>query len=122
MIGAHTTLLREVVFLSAVVVICTLLNISQLDIQVIIDLNGAVLSFCFIYLIPILLQVKCMYFAKGKRKVPEEDDHQPHQELVEEKPDLGAYNKEIIENQAYEIEMQANQKSSGDEATPKQGS
>ena len=64
------------VVVSIVVVICTLLNISKLDIQVIIDLNGAVLSFCFIYLIPTLLHIKCMYFSKGKRKVPQEEMQQ----------------------------------------------
>ena len=76
LVGVSTNLVKEIAFVSAVVAICTLLNISQLDIQVIIDLNGAVLSFCFIYLIPTILHIKCMYFSKGKRKVPQEEMQQ----------------------------------------------
>ena len=32
----------------------------------IIDINGAVLGFIFIYLIPCVIHIKCMYFSRGK--------------------------------------------------------
>jgi hypothetical protein len=32
----------------------------------IIDINGAVLGFIFIYLIPCCIHIKCMYFSPGK--------------------------------------------------------
>ena len=51
--------------------ICFLIGLFQVNIGDIIDINGAVIGFIFIYFIPALLHIKCLYFSKGKRPVPE---------------------------------------------------
>ncbi len=52
-----------------VIGICLLFSILKVNIDVIIDINGAVLGFCFIYLLPSILHIKCSYFPKGKREL-----------------------------------------------------
>lgn len=49
--------------------ICLVFTIFQINIDIIIDINGAVLGFCFIYLLPSLLHIKCTYFPKGKKQM-----------------------------------------------------
>lgn len=52
------------------VVVCFIVGYFEVDINDIIDINGAVIGFFFIYLIPAVLHVKCLYFSKGKKKIP----------------------------------------------------
>ena len=59
---------------------CFLIGLFEVDINDIIDINGSVVGFFFIYLIPAVLHIKCLYFSKGKRYLPEP-------ELVSEKDD-----------------------------------
>jgi len=49
-------------------------TIFQISIDIIIDINGAVLGFCFIYLLPSILHIKCTYFPKGKRLLAVKQD------------------------------------------------
>jgi hypothetical protein len=49
--------------------ICLTFSVFQINIDIIININGAILGFCFIYLLPSLLHIKCAYFPKGKRKL-----------------------------------------------------
>ena len=51
--------------------ICFLIGIFKISISDIIDINGAVIGFFFIYLIPVILHIKCLYFSKGKKPLPE---------------------------------------------------
>ena len=60
----------EVVYITLVVALSFVVGILQVDISDIIDINGAVIGFFFIYLIPVVLHIKCLYFAKGKIPVP----------------------------------------------------
>lgn len=50
-----------------VVGICFVVGIFKVNIDDIIDINGAVIGFLFIYLIPAVLHIKCLYFSKGKK-------------------------------------------------------
>ena len=59
-----------------IVVICFFfISVVQVKIDTIIDINGAVLGFCFIYLIPVLIHVRCVYFPKGKKLLQPPEDH-----------------------------------------------
>lgn len=49
------------------VVLMVVLGTLQINIDIIININGAVLGFCFVYLIPMLLHIKCVYFPRNKR-------------------------------------------------------
>ncbi len=53
--------------MSVTIAICLFIGIFNVNIDIIIDINGAVLGFCFVYFLPSLLHIKCLYFAKGKR-------------------------------------------------------
>lgn len=51
--------------------ICFLVGFFRIDIDDIININGAVIGFFFIYLIPAVLHIKCLYFSKGKQPLLE---------------------------------------------------
>ena len=55
----------------------------QVDVDDIIDFNGAVIGFFFIYFIPASLHIKCLYFSKGKRPLPAETIEQLERESLE---------------------------------------
>lgn len=57
----------EIIYIAAAIGISFLLTIFNLNIDVIIDINGAVMGFCFVYFLPSILHIKCLYFPKGKR-------------------------------------------------------
>lgn len=59
------------VYIFGMVGICLVFSIFRIKINIIIDINGSVLGFCFIYLLPTLLHIKCLYFSKGKRHISE---------------------------------------------------
>jgi len=67
----------EVVYIAIMVGICFLIGLFQVNIGDLVDINGAVII--FIYFIPALLHIKCLYFSKGKRPLPEitEEDYRP---------------------------------------------
>ncbi len=60
----------EIVYFLLMIGICFVIGYFRVDIDYIIDLNGGVLGFFFIYFIPAALHVKCLYFSKGKRPIP----------------------------------------------------
>jgi hypothetical protein len=62
--------IAELVYIIATLAVCIFIGLFNVNIDIIIDLNGAVLGFCFVYFLPSLLHLKCMYFSKGKRKMP----------------------------------------------------
>ena len=59
--------IAEVICITGVTAICLIISVFEISIDIIIEINGAVLGFCFIYLLPSLLHIKCAYFSKGKR-------------------------------------------------------
>lgn len=59
--------LPELLYIVILVVLCLVLAIERVNIDVIIDINGAVLGFCFVYFLPSCLHIKCVYFSRGKR-------------------------------------------------------
>ena len=61
---------------------------AKVNINDIIDINGSVIGFFFIYFLPALLHFKCMYFPKGKRPIP------PKLETTEEEEDTEDGNKQ----------------------------
>jgi len=50
--------------------VCLTIGLLQVSITDIIDINGAVIGFFFIYFLPAGLHIKCLYFSKGKLPVP----------------------------------------------------
>lgn len=62
--------LPELIYTVSSIGLCLIIGILGVNIDVIIDINGAVLGFCFVYFLPSLLHIKCLYFSKGKRKMP----------------------------------------------------
>ena len=63
----------ELIYIIVIVVICFIISVFEVNIDIIIDINGAILGFCFIYLLPSLLHIKCTYFPKGKRMMVKPD-------------------------------------------------
>lgn len=57
----------EIIYITLAVVLSLIIGILNVNIDIIIELNGAVLGFCFIYFLPSILHIKCLYFPKGKR-------------------------------------------------------
>jgi len=62
--------LAEVVYFVLMIAICFVVGFFEVNINDIIDINGAVIGFFFIYLIPAVLHIKCLYFSKGKKRIP----------------------------------------------------
>lgn len=64
--------LSEVIYFGLVVAVCFVVAIFRININDIIDINGAVIGFFFIYLMPAALHIKCLYFSRGKKSMPED--------------------------------------------------
>ena len=58
------------IYFAVAVGICLLIGLLKISITDIININGAVIGFFFIYFLPAVLHIKCMYFSKGKRPIP----------------------------------------------------
>ena len=58
--------------------------LMRTSLRELIDLNGAVLGFFFIYFFPVIIHFKCCFFKKEKllEKKPEEDKN--YVEMIEE--------------------------------------
>lgn len=68
---------------------CLSIRILNVPLKDIIDFNGAVVGFFFIYFIPAALHVKCMYYSKGKIPIqhgqkPQGQDAGKYEEMIEE--------------------------------------
>lgn len=61
----------EIIYISLVIGACFLIGFFEVNIGSIIDINGSVIGFLFIYFIPAFLHIKCLYFSKGKRPLPQ---------------------------------------------------
>ena len=78
---------HEIIYVSIVIGASFVIRVVGVPLKDIIDFNGAVVGFFFIYFIPAALHVKCMYFSKDK--VPVQANPHPQ-------PDIGKY-EEMIE-------------------------
>ena len=63
--------LAELIYVVLVVGVCLAAGMADVDVSDLIDINGAVVGFFFIYLIPAVLHIKCLYFSRGKRPLPQ---------------------------------------------------
>lgn len=50
--------------------VCFIIGYFKINVNDIISINGAVIGFFFIYFLPAILHLKCVYFSKGKRPIP----------------------------------------------------
>ena len=57
----------EVIYFILAVGGALVIGLLGYSIDKLIDINGAVIGFFFIYFFPTVLHIKCMYFSKGKR-------------------------------------------------------
>jgi hypothetical protein len=67
----------EVIYIILAIGACLLIQLLNVSISDIIDINGAVIGFFFIYFLPAFLHIKCLYFSKGKQPLlplPAEED------------------------------------------------
>ena len=55
--------IKDIICVFVIITVCLLIKLTNVSITVIIELNGAIVSFFFIYLIPIGLHIKCIYFT-----------------------------------------------------------
>ena len=77
---------KEVVYVAATILISLIIRLTEVRAEVLIELNGSIVSFFFIYVIPIGLHLKCVYFS-----TPEEREHrlsEKEKALVEEKGEI----------------------------------
>jgi sodium-coupled neutral amino acid transporter 9 len=65
---------KEVVYVAATIFISLVIRLTEIKASIIIELNGSIVSFFFLYLIPIGLHLKCVYFSNnGNTKGTEEE-------------------------------------------------
>lgn len=57
----------EIVFVVVVIGLGLGLYFANVTLQSVIEINGAVIGFFFIYFFPALMQFKCLYFTKPKK-------------------------------------------------------
>ena len=57
----------EIIFTIAVVGLCSGIYAAQVGIDVLIEINGAIIGFFFIYLLPALMHGKCLYLPERFR-------------------------------------------------------
>ena len=56
----------EVGYAAVFVAVCLLIRLLKVKIDTIVDINGSVIGFFFIYFLPTILHIRCQYFAKNK--------------------------------------------------------
>lgn len=61
----------EIVFTTGVVGLCAGIYFAGVSIGVLIEINGAIIGFFFIYLLPALMHGKCLYLPERFRKKDE---------------------------------------------------
>lgn len=54
---------KDWIYIGVVVLICFGVKISGMSLETILALNGTIFGFFFIYLLPISLHVKCVFFS-----------------------------------------------------------
>ena len=62
-------------YVGVTILVCLVIKLTSLSAEVLIELNGSIISFIFVYIIPIGLHVKCVYLTK---------DHERHHKWEDE--------------------------------------
>ena len=63
--GKGRIFLTELAYYCSFFALQLVISLSKVRLGTIIQINGAVLAFCFIYLLPVLMHVRCLYFSEG---------------------------------------------------------
>lgn len=53
----------ELVYVGIMIGICCTVYLTNLTIQNLITINGGIIGFFFIYLLPAMMHLKCLYFS-----------------------------------------------------------
>jgi hypothetical protein len=69
-----------VVYVAATIFISLIIRLTKIKAEILIEINGSIVSFFFIYVIPIGLHLKCVYFSSA-----EEREHRLSIEEMKEK-------------------------------------
>lgn len=77
--------------MAATIFISLIIRLTKIKAEILIEINGSIVSFFFIYVIPIGLHLKCVYFSSA-----EEREHRLSIEEMEEK---------AVEEKRKELEM-----------------
>lgn len=59
---------KEVIYAGIVILICLIVKLTSISAETLIELNGSVISFIFIVIIPVGIHVKCVYFTPRNKK------------------------------------------------------
>lgn len=55
----------ELIFVMVLICITVGIYFGNVGIQILIEINGAIIGFFFIYLLPAVMHFKCLYFPKS---------------------------------------------------------
>lgn len=62
---AHRISLSEILYISLIVIGSYLVYVSGIHLEVMISINGAVVGFSYVVVIPIWLHLKCVFFDRS---------------------------------------------------------
>ena len=54
--------------MAATIFISLIIRLTQIKAEILIEINGSIVSFFFIYVIPIGLHIKCVYFSTPEER------------------------------------------------------
>ena len=81
---------NETIYVSVTILLGLVIKLTDISVDVIIEINGGIISFFFIYVVPIGLHLKCRYFSGAK--------HQKWEEEVMDKDYESDRRKEALQN------------------------
>lgn len=53
---------KEIIFSVLLIGICLVVSLTKIEVDAIIEVNGAVVGFFFIYFLPLIMHIKCVYY------------------------------------------------------------
>ena len=59
---------KEVIYVGATILVCLVIRLTNVSAEILIELNGSIVSFFFIYVIPISIHLKCVYFSSSEER------------------------------------------------------
>lgn len=60
---------QEIAYAVALISVCLIIRLTKVEIGDIIELNGAVVGFFFIYFFPVVTHLQCLYFPSIKQSI-----------------------------------------------------
>jgi hypothetical protein len=64
----HDVTFKEVIYTGLIILLCLIIKLTKLSAETLIELNGSVIAFIFIVVIPVSLHIKCVYFTERHEK------------------------------------------------------